>query len=635
MNTRSPLAFAAMALALASALAIEPALAKKKSSPDVVEDALAFVQTDRARSVSILEQAIRQNPNSKDVGLLMVHAGEQRRIAGQIPEAHGWFSKAAAIRDEWEPAALLGIILIEAGDGLDGKVLAVLRDAPEKDVLATQNADRYLLLAVDAGKQGDAKNVTAYTRKALAWSRDDPEVQSRVQETAQALAAAPPDSGGGTVVANPIASGTPLDRAEKAYAAGDLESARRDAEKALKGAEGDVLRLAEGLIQVIDSGPADRNRIAVLLPLSGKYEMVGQQVRDALTFGYGNAGRQLEFVDSGGTPETAVQALEGAVLNRHAIAVVGPLLTDETDAVISRAEELHVPLVSLSQSYEDTSNHHWSLQGMYTRADQVDALLQYAMGELKMESFAMFAPDSSFGSHAQELFRKGVEARGGRIAADAVYPAAELPPMEAASTFAEREGDIHALRQRAKENGGNPATVVVPPKLDFQGIFIPDNANNTPLVCSALAYQEFPMGEFQPTRTSPKIPLLGLSTWNTKGLVARGNEYTRDSIFTDVYSADIRGEEDPFVLAYRDQTGKTPTALEATTVDVGKLVAAAARSSASTRPEFREALIEANVPDAITGATGFDPQTLRANRTMLILTITRTDLQQVGSVQLQ
>ncbi|MEZ4236147.1 MAG: ABC transporter substrate-binding protein [Myxococcota bacterium] len=629
--TAARFAAAAGVLALAASLAAEPALAKKKSSPDVVEDALAFAQTDRARSISILEQGIRQSPNGKDVALLMLNAGEQHRLAGHAPEAHDWFSKVITRGGTEATAARLGLTLLAAGDGVDGKTLSGLQQIPEKDALATQNADRYLLLAVEAAKQGDSKTVSADSKKALAYARDDAAVYERVQETVQTLAAAEP---GEVAVTNPIASGTPLERAEKAFAAGDLAGARRDAEKALKDADPAVQLLAQGLIEVIDSGPAEAGKIVVLLPLSGKYEVVGHQAEAALQFGLSDGGR-LEFVDSGGTAETAVAALEDAVLRRHAVAVIGPLLTDETEGVVARAEQLHTPLVSLSQSYEDTSGHSWAFQGMYTRADQVDALLQYVMTEKEMNAFAVFAPDSTFGTHAQELFRKGVEARGGRIAADATYPADTLPPMEAAAGFAEREGDLGQLRAEAKKRGGNPDTVVVPPKLDFQAIFIPENATNTPLVCSALAYQEFPMGEFQPTRTSPKIPLLGLSTWNTVQLVARGNEYTRDSMFPDVYSADLRTEDDPFVVAYRDQTGKTPTALEAALVDVGKLVGAAAKQRPATRGAFRQALLEAQVQDSITGATAFSPETLRAQRTMLILTITRTKLEQVGSVRLE
>lgn len=604
---------------------------KKKPSPDVVEDALAYAQTDRARAIDILEAAINQAPNGKDVDLLMVNAGEQRRLAGNVPDAVGWFEKVVkhtTVGPDFD-AARLGLSLITAGKGVDAKVLAVLQSVGEKDVPATQNADRYLLLALEAARASDPKGVSANGKKALSYAREDPAVLARVQGTVAALAKAP---AGGHDVPSPLETGSPLERAETLYAQGDLEGARREAEKALKEAMGPEIARAQGLIQVIDSGPVDRNKIAVLLPLSDKYASVGKQIREAIEFGYGAGGRQLEFVDTGGTAATAVTALETAVLTKHAVAVVGPLLTDETDLVIARAEELHVPLVSLSQAYEETTGHNWALQAMYTRGDQVDALLDYVMTQRQMKSFAVFSPDSAVGAKSVELFKAGVAARGGRIATEATYSAEEQNLLPFARNLGVREGDIAALRAKAKAQGGNPDTVVLPPRLDFDGIFLPENARRTPLACAALAFEEFPMGDFQPTRDSPKIPLLGLSSWNDTGLVPAGNEYTRNSIFPDVFSATVVGDADPFVTAYKAATERTPSALEAATVDAGKLVAAAAKSSASTRAGFRDALLAAKVSDSVTGATGFDPNTLKARRTMLILSITKTTIDDLGKV---
>jgi ABC-type branched-subunit amino acid transport system substrate-binding protein len=166
----------------------------------------------------------------------------------------------------------------------------------------------------------------------------------------------------------------------------------------------------------------------------------------------------------------------------------------------------------------------------------------------------------------------------------------------------------------------------------YDAIFLPEAANRTPLACAALAYEEFAMGTFTPKRDGPLRPLLGLSSWNTTSLVTQGNEYTRNSFFPDVFAATATAPDDPFVAAYRDKTGRTPTAVEAAAVDLGKLLAIAARSEADTRPRFREALLEAAPSDSVTGLGGFDPDTLQMRRRMLILTITRSTIEQVGQV---
>ena len=143
------------------------------------------------------------------------------------------------------------------------------------------------------------------------------------------------------------------------------------------------------------------------------------------------------------------------------------------------------------------------------------------------------------------------------------------------------------------------------------------------------------MGDFQPVKGAKKIPLLGLSMWNNEKLIAAGTESTRGSLFPDVFSSAAADDADPFVVAWREKTGKTPTSTEAAIVDAGKLLAAAARTPADTRAEFRQALLDAKPTDTITGVSGFDPQTLRLHRKMLILTITRSEIQKVDEVEIE
>jgi len=620
---------------------------KRRAPPDAVEDALAYATTDRQKAIRVLEDAIAAGPSGRDLPVLLVHAGEQRRLAGDLQIAHEWFTKTrnrARKNGSEREAAALGMVLIAAADGMEPQALNALRDVSEKDALATMNADRYLHMAVAAARRDDASRLTAFSRRARTHAMDDPEVLRRVEDTLAVLAEATPEEM--EIVAEEGGNSKPWERAVAAYAAGDLELARKWANRVSPRADdeppatatampidaGSDVDSALGMLRTIDGARPRTDLVVALIPLTGKYEAVGSQVRDALQFGWGQGGAALRFVDSGATPETAVAAFERAVLVDGAIAVIGPLLSDETDAVTQAAERLHVPLISLSQGYE--ADGYWTLQAMYTRTDQVAALLEHAMGAGGMTSFAMFHPDNSFGTDAARAFTKEVAKRGGTISTQAAYSAEDKNLLPFAKELGVREGDLQRLRYRARAQGGNPDTVVVPPVIDFQGIFMPETAGRTPLAAAALAYEEFPMGDFVPTRASPVVQLLGLSTWNTPGLVTQGNEYTRNSLFPDVFSATTAGREDPFVLAYKEATGRTPSALEAATVDAGRLVGAALSARPGHRAAFRDALLQVDLADAVTGARRFDPETLRATRTMKILTITDTTIEEVAEVTL-
>ncbi len=610
---------------------------KRRGPPDIVEDARAFATTDRSKAIELLETAIADGPSSRDLSAIQVEAGEHRRLAGDIDPARAWFDQVLGHnkRGAEREAALLGVTLIDAAGGINRKQVRVLSDVSDKDALPTQNADRYMLLAADAATRGESGRVSANSRRALTWAVHDAEVLTRIEATIAALAAGdPPPEVGDPPASGPTgaASSFVLDKAEAAWAAGDRDQAVQLATKASRSSDPAVSAQAKAMVLALN-GREDPNRIVVLLPLEGKYGAVGKQVRGALEYGYGSTPRRLDFIDTGGTSDGAVAALERAA-SEGAIAVVGALLSDETDAMAAAADRLNIPLISLSQSLEVPTDYRWVLQGMFTRADQVKALLDFAVNERGFKSFAVFNPDNDFGTHAAELFTAGAEARGAVIKTRATYLAGEDNLLPYAKELGERQGNLRALRAQAEERGGNPDTVVIPPIINFEALFLPESASRTPLACAALAYEEFPMGDFQPTRDSPKVPLLGLATWNTQNLVTQGNEYTRNSLFPDAFSSSAAGDADPFVVAYRGSTGRNPTALEAATVDVGKLLAAAARSDAQTRPGFRGALLAAEAPDAVTGATQFNPQTRRAVRTMRILTITRQTVEEVGEISL-
>lgn len=637
MNIRLPSLLAATATLALLGLGPDTALAKrKKGPPETVEQALAQAPSNRGAAIALLEDALAGRKPDKDTPVLMLHAGEQRRLDGDLAAAKSWFDKVIALGADTpeNPGARLGRALVMAAEGdLSPRVLNAFQDISERSGLATQNADRYVYLALEAAKNGENNRVATYARKAREHAAADAQVLARVQSTLETIEQLEPEEVTPDVVEG---AGGPLDKALDAYAKGNFEAARRMAQKAASHANPEISEGGRGLLRTLDA-PLDPNTIALLLPLSDKYARAGQAIADAFQAGYGNGPLRIVTIDSGSTPETAVAALEQAVLQDGVIAVVGPLLPVETDAVVEAAENLAVPLISLSQSFENPEDGIWGFQAMYTRGDQVDALLDWSMENEGLTRFAIFHSDSEFGSQSAELFEEGVVERGGTVAAVGTYSDEEPDLRSFAAEFGEREGDeaeLARLRSVARSRGRNPDTVVLPPKVDFDAIFLPENAMRTPIATAALAYAEFPMGDFQPVRGAQKVPLLGMSTWNVEKLVATGNQYNRKSRFADVFSATILPEDDPTLLMFQDLLGKTPSPLEVAVFDAGQLVAAAATARPAHRGAFRQALLSAEVEQPVTGASSFDPETQHARRNMLILTLTRNTIELMGGVPL-
>ncbi len=561
--------------------------------PVVVDDALAYAATDRARAISVLENALTSGVDAADLDTVLLYAGEQRRLSGDAAAARRWFEQVAA-GSAASAGARLGKVLLDAGGPLDEAARRALASAPAKSIPATQDADRHLLLALDAAHRNDATEAADHSRAALAAASADPAVQERV---AAALA---------DVAKGRKATHDPLARAEQALAEGRKEDARKAAQSALSSAPAGspTAVAAASLLRRIDAPPADANRIAVLLPLSGKYEGVGRQILEALREGYEASGgnRTLLEIDTGGSPQGAVAGLERAALTERAIAVVGPLLSDETGPVLTAADALHIPLVSLSQSVDDPTGHPWLLQGVPTRSDQTDFLLASLTRDYGYRRFAVFAPDNAYGKSASEAFAGSAGRSGASVAATVLFPsdAKDLVPHGA------------KLRKAVKD-------------ADYDALFLPQNARDLPFACAALAFNEFPMGEFRPYKDkSPYRPVVGLSSWNSREVVTNGGQYLRTGLFVDVFSPGIgTSQAIEWGQAFKAEYGRTPSALEASAYDVGRLLGTAARGPAADRAAFLQALLDAEVADPITGAGDFDATTRRATSDLVLYTVGR------------
>ncbi len=630
---KRPITALALSLLLATA-----AHAGRYVTRDIVEDALAFATTDRTKAIALLEDALahRQGYKPKEEVRVMLNAGEQRRLMGDFKESRAWFTRvlSATSRGFEAESARLGLALVDAADGLTPQVLDTLQAVKERDALATQNADRYLILTMRAARQNDAPGARAWSELALRYADEDPAVGERVRAHLEALV----DEDSRALVYRPT-SPTPeetltssvesdLVKAERALEAGNPERASRLAEKVRDDPEADEgdRRAATYLLRRLDGARVQPGKIGVILPLSERFEAAGRQVQRAFEFGYAKAGgrAQLVYADSGSTAETAVAALEKLVLEDGVIAVVGPLLTEEALPVAEAAEALRVPLVGLSQGLDATAERAWVYQAMVTPADQVQALVAFAMGERGMKSFAIFAPDSNYGRAAAEAFQAEVELRKGKIAIVEYYDAAatDLIPFAkklGRKDYSARSAEFQRLKREAADKGGNPDSVVLPPTLDFDALFVPDNASRIPIAAAALAYEEFPLGQFRTSRDGATLPMLGLSGWNNPALVSQGGPYVQGAIFTDSFVVDDTASQ-AFSSAYEAEVGKAPTPLEAVTADAGRLLAATLKTRPETRAAFREALAGLQVEGAITGATGFGPDH-EARRRIRVLAI--------------
>ncbi len=601
--------------------------------PAIVLQARAVArQGDRMEAIAILEDYIADGGNSDLMPWVAIEAGEQRRLSGDHSSAREHFERVARQYPESpaKDAAILGLALVAYDLGMaSGNSEATLSLVSDELVPPTMNADRYRLLAL-AAAQEDAtpKAIDSLVEQALAYAEADPVTRTRthsalahlIPEDAQPTSGDPPPDGD-------VAA---LNRARAALRAGDFERASELA-TALEATypESEYLHEADWIRRRADArDPYDPRRIGVLLPLTGKYAPPGKQLKEALQLAVEDSGSSVQLLirDTEGDPEKALAAFEELVLQDGVSAVVGPLIADCAEVVAAEAQAAHVPLVTMAQTSGITEDQDWIFRTWPTPELQVEGLLKYVMDQQGMNSFAVMAPDNDYGQASRDAFVRGVEARGGTVTAIVMYDPTSTDFRTDAEAlgrkdYEARESELWRLKQEAKERGDDPQKVVLPPTIDFDAIFIPDAHTRVALVASALAYEEFAIGNFQPTKTASPVPLLGLNGWHSNELFKRGGLYVQNSYFVDAFYA---GDENlaGWVEDFRNSEGRAPNALDAIGYDTGRLVSVAGRVGAPSREDWREALMGAQVSRPVSGALRFDEEG-ELDRQFYVFTIKR------------
>lgn len=139
-----------------------------------------------------------------------------------------------------------------------------------------------------------------------------------------------------------------------------------------------------------------RDRIALLLPLSGPQASLGRAMEQAAELAlFERGGRSVDFVpmDTGSTASGAAAAARQAV-GAGARIIVGPLTAAETSAASAPARAGRIPIIAFTNDAAQSGPGVWTLG--VTPAQQVRRAMGAAMSS-GAQRFALAAPDDGFG----------------------------------------------------------------------------------------------------------------------------------------------------------------------------------------------------------------------------------------------
>lgn len=185
-----------------------------------------------------------------------------------------------------------------------------------------------------------------------------------------------------------------------------------------------------------------RQRVALLVPMSGTNASVGQSIANAAN---------MAILDTGGervritTYDTAAAGGASGAANR-ALAdgnrlFLGPLLADNVRLVAPLAHGAGVPVISYSNDIGVAGNGAYVMG--FTPAQSIDRVVGYAY-ENGARRFAALVPEGLYGQRALAAFSQAVTSRGGRIVATGDYTRSGRS-LQLAVTQLNGEGEFDAL----------------------------------------------------------------------------------------------------------------------------------------------------------------------------------------------
>jgi branched-chain amino acid transport system substrate-binding protein len=361
--------------------------------------------------------------------------------------------------------------------------------------------------------------------------------------------------------------------------------------------------------------------IGVILPLSDIYQPFGERVLQAIQLamkemevnGKNPPLVSLAIRDSKGNPLEAEKAVEELVNEEKVIAIVGPLLTITVDLAAKKAQELKVPLLTLSQIEPLYGQGEFVFQNSLTPSEQIQTLVAYAIKELELRTFAIFYPISSYGLFFKNLFTQEVVQKGGNVLGVVGY-------HEDQTDFSQEIKDFFKIKRIEKTETRGIDEEEYEMGFSVDSLFIPDTHDRVGLILSQLAYFDV-----------SGLTFLGTNAWNGPSLIPIAGKSAEGAIFVDTF---FNKAPSPliarFVKEFRQAYQRDPETLEALSYDGVKLLLETIKSKGISSPiQMRDEIRKVQNFQGVSGLKGFG-EGGKTIRTLFILKVIKGQIKQVS-----
>ncbi|WP_294357401.1 penicillin-binding protein activator [uncultured Sphingomonas sp.] len=199
---------------------------------------------------------------------------------------------------------------------------------------------------------------------------------------------------------------------------------------------------------------AERNRVALLVPLSGSNAGVGRSIANATQLALLDARSQQVRITNYDTATGAAAAANRAIAEGAQL-ILGPLLADDVRAVTPIAKRAGVPVISFSNDVSVAGNGTYVMG--YAPNQSIERVVAFARSQ-GVQNFGGLVPNALYGSRASTVFLRAVEQAGGRVVSLQTYDRAPSAVAQAVTRM-NKDAPFDAVMIA---DGGSTAAVAAP-----------------------------------------------------------------------------------------------------------------------------------------------------------------------------
>ncbi len=223
----------------------------------------------------------------------------------------------------------------------------------------------------------------------------------------------------------------------------------------------------------------ERNRVALLVPLTGANAGVGESIANAANMAVLDTGGKTIRVTMYDTATGAAAAAQKAIAEGNRL-ILGPLLADDVRVVAPIARAARVPVITFSNDVGIAGNGVYVMG--FAPTQSIERIVGYARSK-GMTRFAGLVPNGLYGQRASTAFLRSVEAAGGQVVS--------------LQTFDRSAGSITAAITRMSKTS------------PYDAVLIADSAR--------VAVQAAPIVR---ARGGSSARIIGTELWNAEGALA-------------------------------------------------------------------------------------------------------------------